>query len=346
MDGNVTTVVLPCPPDQFRDFIAGLLGRAQTIESWVDGPFEVDRQGVENLFHLIDQRISSQNEASLVQFTARIIYDNRSSVLVNSLQEFLSYNEVKPLIALGLHLSWSYLIKFQNKKFPEKQVIVISFDSTISNYSSSGVSSLRLMYREAAPITLRIEHTDRTWGADIEALLRGQLEMLRRPIGKARRLSNRYSGVIGSFAAATAFMLTLFATYRISSEFAASQTARLVAAVQNIAPSEEVARKLTFLTDLVTGGIWPRFTLFVAVLLLGLTVGSIALGVIISEQSHVKVPSFVLLTKRSRENKEIQAARLKNSWYVLLGTFAGAMVLGVLSNAIFYVALKYLGLPS
>src|ERR1700694_338469 len=119
--GGVSTVVLPCPPDQFREFIAGLLGLPQTIEGTLDGPFEVTKQDAENLYALIDQRISSQNEAALVQFTARVAYDNKSSVLLSSLRDFLSYNEVKPLKSTGLQLSWTYLIKFPMKAFPEKQ---------------------------------------------------------------------------------------------------------------------------------------------------------------------------------------------------------------------------------
>ncbi|SHH04640.1 hypothetical protein SAMN05444169_5438 [Bradyrhizobium erythrophlei] len=48
----------------------------------------------------------------------------------------------------------------------------------------------------------------------------------------------------------------------------------------------------------------------------------------------------------SSEPGAAQIARLKNSWYVLLGSFLGALALGVVSNGVFYVALKYLGLPS
>jgi hypothetical protein len=346
MDTNTPTVVLPCPPDQFRDFIAGLLGRAQTIESVVEGPFEINKDGVENLFHLIEQRIGSQNEATLVQFTTRVIYDDRSSVLHNSLQGFLSYNEVKPLVAVGLVLSWTYLIKFQNKSFPEKQAIVISLDTTGRSFSLHGASAVQIAYRETSPIKLRIEHTDRSWGADMEALLRGQLEMLRRPIGKARMFANTFSGWIGGLAATVALILTLIASYRISAEFALNQVEKLNVAIKDAAPSDVVSRKVSFLVDLVAAGIWTRFTLFAAVLLIALLIGSVVLGVLVSEKAHVELPSFLLLTNRSAQNREREIARLNNSWYVLLGSFLGAMALGVASNGIFYLALKYLGLPS
>ncbi|MGY3559303.1 hypothetical protein ACVWZ4_001890 [Bradyrhizobium sp. USDA 4472] len=346
MYSGATTVVLPCPPDHFSDFIAGLLGRAQTIETVVDGPFEINREGVENLFHLIKQRISSQNDATLVQFTARIIYDDKSSVLLNSLPEFLTYNEVRPLVSQGLHLSWTYLIKFQNKPYPEKQVIVISFDTTGRDASLHGVGTVRLIFDEPSVVRLRIEHTDRTWGADMEALLRGQLEMLRRPISAARSFSNDHSGWIGLAAGLVAGLLTLVASYRISSEFALSQLTKLSEALKDIAPNEQLARRLAFLTDLVTSGIWTRFTLFAAVLLVVLIVGSVVLGALIAEQAHVRVPSFILLTSRSKESKEKALQKLKNSWYSLAGSFLGALALGLISNGVFYLALKYLGLPS
>ena len=105
-------------------------------------------------------------------------------------------------------------------------------------------------------------------------------------------------------------------------------------------------RSLAFLVDLVAAGIWTRFTLFAAVLLIALLIGSVLLGVLVSEKAHVHIPSFLLLTSRSAQNRESQIARLKNSWYVLLGSFLGALALGVVSNGVFYVALKYLGLPS
>jgi hypothetical protein len=73
-------LTLPVELDQLGLFIAGLLGKSQTIEKLIRGPFLVDRTDLENLYHLIEQRISSQNAATLVGFTAKTIYDNASSV--------------------------------------------------------------------------------------------------------------------------------------------------------------------------------------------------------------------------------------------------------------------------
>jgi hypothetical protein len=90
-DHSDYAVLLPCTPDEFGDFVSGLLGKPQTIEKSIFGEFEVTRDAVANTFHLVNQRIDQQNEAPLIQFTARIEYDDNSSVLLNSLQDFGNY---------------------------------------------------------------------------------------------------------------------------------------------------------------------------------------------------------------------------------------------------------------
>jgi hypothetical protein len=77
--------ILPCKPEDFRDFVGGLLGRPQTITGIFFGPFEVNKSDIENFHHLVVQRVGQQNEGTLVQFTVSIVYDDESSVLLNSL---------------------------------------------------------------------------------------------------------------------------------------------------------------------------------------------------------------------------------------------------------------------
>jgi hypothetical protein len=344
-EGGVTTVVLPCPPDQFREFIAGLLGRPQTIEGFLGGPFEVARQDVENLCHLIDQRILSQNEATLVQFTARIAYDNNSSVLLNSLRDFLSYNEVKPLISIALHLSWTYLIKFPLKAFPEKQVIQITF--------GSGDGRRRIHFREAAQwleladedwpgggMNLRIEHTDRTWGTDIESLIRGHLQLLQKAVGKARRFANKFSGSIGFGTAAAALLICMLLGYRLTIQFAV-ETMKRMTKLEPPVSLDAVARQLNSLTDIVASGVWTRFSLLLLVVFVATIIGSIALGSTVSDAAMQPLRSFVLLTPRAVTSRDAYVNALEKSCYKLGGWIVLTLALGVGSNVIFYLALKY-----
>jgi hypothetical protein len=342
--GGVPSVVLPCTPDQFRDFIAGLLGRPQTIEGSIAGPFEATKQDAESLYHLIGQRVSSQNESTLVQFTARISYDDNSSILLNSLQEFMSYNEVKPLTSIALHLSWTYLIKFPTKAFPEKQVIQITLGSGATRRAVFVPYQLTELAVEQWPgggMTLRIEHTDRTWGTDIEALIRGHLQLLQKPVSKLRRFTNKFSGYIGFTSSALALLIFMLLGYRITTQFAAQTAARMPKVAPELASLEMLARQLKLLSDMVASGVWTRFSLLLLVVFLATVIGAIALGAVVTDAADQPPRSFLLLTPRAIAARDAYKRSIENSWYRLGGWIAATLALGVASNAIFYVALKY-----
>ncbi|MBP7702051.1 MAG: hypothetical protein KA098_05555 [Phenylobacterium sp.] len=121
------SLVLPVEPNDFSEFIAKLLGKPQTIERKFESPFTIRKEDINHVFELVRQRIDSQNDATLAQFSARILYDDNSSVLVNSIDEFTHYNEIRPIVSNGLDLSWRWLVKFRGSNIPEKQEIEISF---------------------------------------------------------------------------------------------------------------------------------------------------------------------------------------------------------------------------
>ena len=87
------------PPEEFRRLhLRSLLGRAQTIQKGFHGTFLLTRDHIQNVFHLVDQRVHQQNDATLIQFTVTIRYGDDSSVMLNDLADFLHYNEVHPLV--------------------------------------------------------------------------------------------------------------------------------------------------------------------------------------------------------------------------------------------------------
>src|ERR1051325_7012211 len=94
---------LPLDQDQFKDFIKGLLGRPQTISRQIAGPFDIEFTDIQSLDQLLWQRISQQNGGALVQFNGRLVFNDNSTVELNSLNELTSYNEVRPVFCTGLH---------------------------------------------------------------------------------------------------------------------------------------------------------------------------------------------------------------------------------------------------
>jgi hypothetical protein len=62
------SLIIPVDREHLGAFIGGLLGRPQTIEDSFNGPFDLDKISLENVFHLVHQRVKQQNKAELVQF--------------------------------------------------------------------------------------------------------------------------------------------------------------------------------------------------------------------------------------------------------------------------------------
>ncbi len=161
-------VVLQVETKKFQEFIGSILGKPQTIRKLFRGPFRIELSNIENLHALIEQRIEQQNTGNLVQFTARIFYDDSSSVLLNSLEELRSYNEVKPIVSVGVHLSWTYLVQFQDKDSQEKQEIQVTFLGSNrregGGFDDDEIGFMFLLSPKFGRIQLQINHTARTWG--------------------------------------------------------------------------------------------------------------------------------------------------------------------------------------
>jgi len=340
---TVHSVVLPCGPEHFRDFIGGLLGQPQTINRAIYGSFEVSRRDVENLFHLIEQRLSSQNEAELIQFTARIINNDNSSVLLNSLADFQSYNEVKPLISVAAVFSWTYLVKFQGKLYPEKQVIELNFRTQEPNRIRVEEG---LLWETALPvgssIRMRISHTNRTWGTDIEALLTGQLETLLKHETGLRAFVADHPGWIGLITGICVFVSALGMSFRVTDAFIERYLveAKKFATVDAVT-FEAVAKKVDFLTSIVASGMWTRYAFYVTGFFVLAVITSAIVGGIVGSSAGTRRPSFVLLTQRAEEVEESALASYRNSWSVFLVSIAGAVLVGVAGNAAFYFLIRY-----
>jgi hypothetical protein len=116
-------VTLPCGEDEFRDFIRSLLGKPQSITNRFHGAFDLNKQDLEQFHHLLLQRLRQQNKVQLIMFTARIVYDDDSTVQLNDFDSFMTYNEIRPLISTAVHMSWEFLVAFEDRKAPEKQQV-------------------------------------------------------------------------------------------------------------------------------------------------------------------------------------------------------------------------------
>lgn len=202
------SVVLPCSVDTFGEFISGLLGKSQEIEGGEFGPYAIEDKDIEQVYHLVVQRVNQQNDVHPISFIARVVYDDGTSIQLNSLADFQSYAEVKPVVSTEVHLTWNYLIQFGKTRPPEAQEINLSF---VSSKRSSSVrhqlalfgDSVRNVITGRGYISYRIKYTARTWGADIEGLLKNYIKNTLHTESFIRKFVRRHSELIGLFTALT-----------------------------------------------------------------------------------------------------------------------------------------------
>jgi hypothetical protein len=311
--------MLPCKPDEFRDFIAGLLGRPQTINRMIPGVFEIGRDDIISLYHLINQRINQQNEASLIQFTAKIAFDDNSSVELTSLSDVSSYNEVRPIRSTAVHLSWAYLVRFHDRAAPERQQIDISFTTGHSIYYLDE-SSFMPRFRHQGLVHLRVSHTARTWGADIDSLLENYIKTLLKVEPKLTTVLRQHSGKFGLSLGVVVLLGLLIGGIFAIDRFRQSRLESAKEA-QTLSTNEQTS----YIIDTMASGEWASFLFYLGIYLFASLVVSIICAIWASEAAETTPPSFVILSKKAEEKKQ---EILKQNRRKLI-SFATSIVVGV-----------------
>jgi hypothetical protein len=331
------SVQLPCAPETFAEFIAELLGKSQSIEQRIIGQFELTKNDIENTYHLVHQRVIQQNEAFLVQFTVKIFYNDGSSVLNNTLQDFLHYTEVRPLISVGVLLSWRYLIKFQDKSVPEKQEIDLSF-------RAEGDGSLTLLAGELIPkmfqqpfsvIFLRIDHTARTC-VDMESLLANHVKGLLREEPKWKHLLHQHSGKVGILVALVFLLIVFVGVFFSTNNFVNVQMQVAQEVIQLKGTTlEDISRKLDFMVQRSASGDWPRFVFAAAIFIVISLIGSVFLGAWAGSAAENRPRSFVLLSRKAEDNKKLVLEKEKRRWFSFIASIVSSIGSGVISKLLF-----------
>lgn len=175
------TLVLPISKNELGNFIYGLLGQQQSIERELSVNFDIDHDWIINLHELISQRIHMQASAKLVSFSSVIYFQNGLKRTFTSVDAFKGYSETKRILPIGIKIIWNFLVQFPNSEFPEKQQITFSAvtEDTERGKPDRGrvdnVESLitrKYIYDyERSTIRFQIDHTERTWGDDLEVII-------------------------------------------------------------------------------------------------------------------------------------------------------------------------------
>lgn len=331
---------LPFDHEQFRDFIKGLLGKPQSITKSIVGSYEIEVSDIQSLHELLRQRIEQQNAGALASFTARIKYSDNSTVELNSLPEFLSYNEVRPIYSQALHLKWDYLVQFQDKRVPERQSVQVSFIASgeegfvrfdvddpvvfLAHHSALG---------RAGFIGFRIEHTARTWGADLEALLSNYFKSMLQTEHSVPRWIRKRNGPIGLTLGIAFFALIVSGLFVTTRRFAAAQMAIFTDRYDG---SQIVTQDaIRVIGEYLASGAWSQY-MFAAVGFLVISVFiAIWLGIWATAAADTVAPSFILLNRESHNHRTRVLKRLRRKWVSFAGSVLLSIIIGVVANWIF-----------
>lgn len=342
-DSGEYAIMIPCPQEDFAAFVSGLLGKAQSIDRYFLSPFDIDRRGIENIFRLVDQRVCQQNEASLVQFTVRVIYDDDSSVLLDSFDAFVHYSEIRPLTSSGVHLSWVYLIKFRDRTVPERQQINLTFTSGLMSgrIGADGfVQSVDdVVFATKSSIRLRIDHTARTWGVDIESLLVNHICTFFRKQNPIRSWMNGNSGKVAILAAVLFFTITTFLGYHRANQYLADQLAIVQEFLQSAGGATSLEKKIDFMIRQGASGGWQRFATVFSTFGIAAAALSIVFGALAGWLASKKPNSFVVLTHGAQTQKAESLRSERLLWLSFIGAIVTEFVVGFGCNAAFSMTL-------
>lgn len=318
------------------------MGRPQEISRKFIGTLCLKIHDIENFYHLIEQRVHEQQKASLLQFQAIINYTNGSSVKLGSLQDLKEYSEVRPLICRGVSLSWVYLVRFPNKENPERQAIDIDVQVgsnsrfTVIEHNSDlfGHEFLNIGSSRTGIIIIRIDHTARSWGSDMENLLSGHIDnFMADKEGKSRNFFRTHSThmAVITFIASCLFLFSFaYAVVIRWSEHITHEYAN-----ESTSGGDMILNKINFIANFIGAGhnsiiavisqIYVIFALFI----------SIIIGIWMKEIASYPKPSFILLSRASENKMEEVLKNYNKSWTTFIIAFTVNVIAGVVGNIVF-----------
>lgn len=331
-EGGIT---LPLSEDDFKDFMVSLLGKPELIEGYVEGAFSIDFSNVKNINYQIDNRISQQNHSSLLQFTAKLSFDDNSSISFNSLPGFFDYKESRPIVCTGFDFTWVYLIKFGNRKVFEKQEIRVyasrPTDSSRKKKSSSLEKLLMLEALELPKVSYSIRCTANTWGYEIAELINN---IVSDSAVQSRDFANLRKNVLYGFS--LLFPITLFSGFIIiywlqAGEFREIARSTAILVDEGAEPVDVVNNIVDLIrADLLLNSISSAAENFFL---------SIVFSVVLclSLLEFIRFPNylFLLFNSSSIREKKLYLSRARNRKAAAILGIVFSVGLGVLSNYVF-----------
>ncbi len=328
---------LPVASAELGEFISRLLGQSQTIRRVLQGSFSIDQGWLENIHHLLEQRITQQHSSELVDFSAEVFYKGGLSRKLNSVEAFKTYSEPRSIVSVGARLKWTHLIQFPKKNTPEKQELTLF----VSDGSEKTIRHSLFLprHQDSGYIEYEINHTERTWGDDIEALLGNHISQF---VKEKSSFRSSLEGMMPLYIMACLWFGPLIPVI-MNSHIKSVHTAGIVAEVRSYTEGktgdEMIMAKLDSLFYLTTAGLTVsgQFGVHFVATLAIILVLIIAAGIFVAHPPQ----SFVVLTDETRNRRSRVLQKLRNRTRLSVVSFIIAILASVLGNFLYYtIAIK------
>lgn len=339
---KVGYVQFPLTQKAFSNFVSKLLGEPQRVQGMISGAFVVDINGVEKLYTTIMQRINQQNRANLVEFISKIHFENDTNITIKGLEELKSYKNIENLEVVRLELTWTFLIQFEDKEAPEKQTIHVFFN--INHIPKFIRSTLGFVSgRMGGGIGYEISYTARTWGVDIENLIRKAIESTFIQKNKVKEVVTKVQSIISVVIPIVIYGIIFIINSFFVKSYLAGTEQNIVNQISNIDSSEQ----FSFLARYMGSVPWYQFTryndLFLILMLAICIIFGVCLDNILDDVLEEKCFIFLADSNQMTITQKMKKEYGKQKTRYIITLFANISC-GVLANFVFQLILKVFGL--
>ena len=324
------SITFPFEEEAFKDFIVALLGKPETIEGYVEGAFEINFDDVKNINYQIDNRILSQHDACLLEFKAKLDFDDNSSISFNSLEELCNYEDPRQVVCTGFIFTWSYLVEFNKNKHPERQEISVFTQPEKDNRE---VQIPRISYS--------LRYTERSWGLDLSVLLQNVLLSILKPkemFFEWRRIllndfPNSYLQIFLPISFSYGLVLSILFIYRLRKLYLGElKKLEWEKYLENRAAiSEKIDQLLR--ERLIENSLYEDIYIITIFYFMIVLVLIFIISICIYHLIKVEDYKFILFTSKSRREKKKYFSRKKKVWL--------ASIIGIPLNILIGIAANY-----
>lgn len=320
---------IPLSTNQFKEFIISLLGTPQTISKRFEGVFDIEKEDLIDIHNLLLQRIGQQNNGTLIQFEAKVYFSDQTSVIMTSIDDFQLYKDHKDVISETVRLLWVFLIKFPNKEIHEKQVVELQLNTNPDKNKIEEDGIITPKFLQSGYVDLKIEHTARTWGADMESLLSSKINLFLIPNSNIKKFIIKYRTIITLLIGIIALLLSL---YILSTNIDNEITKHKKNVVEFLDRSPSMEQKIDYLLI----GNSNRSNISNSIFFFALSPVLLLVFLMIFFKFITHCPkSFITLTKGSEIYRKKQKTKEKIINFKLWGTILIGIITGVLANYLF-----------